>query len=278
MKRILLILTALFTIAGLLDWLIYNKSKEVEELEDIYQIVQDNDGNRFEKPYKISGKFLRFEKNCNTMNFSNYSLINISELTTEYSDNNIYPTEVMIRKNDISRTYFLFEDLMEDYYFLSFIHNNRILYVSDNINLLTSKTFSYLELKSYFNDLENELIMDNLDSTLPLSINFKTALNRCSGYDYTFYYKGNDLFVDYYNYAPSYKTGINIGLNSSYKVSKEILKVVKNREEQLMQMNETENNDYSGLTVSFFHNNSIKTYNATSNFNPLYRDIERYKL
>ena len=34
MKRILLILTALFTIAGLLDWLIYNKSKEVEELED----------------------------------------------------------------------------------------------------------------------------------------------------------------------------------------------------------------------------------------------------
>jgi hypothetical protein len=142
MKRSILIVTILFVVAGLLDWAVYNKSNEVES-EDIYQVIEDDYGNRFEEPYKIKGKYLRFEKNCNTLNFSNYRLVN------GFSDI-IYPKEVIIRENGISQPYFLLDDLKENHYELELTHSDTTSYLSNKKNLPNSQTFSYFELIPYF--------------------------------------------------------------------------------------------------------------------------------
>jgi hypothetical protein len=134
----------------------------------------------------------------------------------------------------------------------------------------------------YFNKLDDELIMDNFDSTLPLIIDFKDNGTYCYQDSYIFYYKGDDLFLDYYTYDHSPNSDTKIYNHKktifSYKVKKKILDVIKHKEQRLKRINETNEYNYTGLTAVFFHNNSIKVYSDFNNFNPLYFDIKRYKV
>ena len=248
MKRIILILVALFTIAGLFDFIV---SKNRAEKEHIYKIVTDTDGNGIEKSYKIRGKYFRFEVNCNTMNFSDYRLI------TDFSDT-IYPKGIMIKRNNISQPYFLFDDLKENHYKLILTHNDTTSYLSSEISILDTTTLSYDKLILYFDNLKNKMTMNNFNSTLPLIIT-NTSFKDCVIRSYSFYYKGENLFVDYFSYE-HHPNNKHTNTLSSYKVKKEILEKIKNMELRLKVGNDIGNTNNLGFTASFFHNNSIKMY------------------
>ena len=147
MKRSILILAVLFVIAGFLDWIVCNKINKANKIkaEDIYQIIEDDDGNHFEEPYKIEGKYLRFEKNCKTIHFIDYGLFNLSDLTANYSDA-VSPKEIMIRENGISRPYFLFDNLKTDFYILTFVSHNykkTTSYISNSFSASSNSSSVY---------------------------------------------------------------------------------------------------------------------------------------
>ena len=182
MKRSILILVILFTIAGLLDWMVCNTTTN----DKVYQAEKFNHGIIIGDEYEINGKFLLFEDNCNTIGFDNYQLV--SGLGDTLQSKNVF-----IETDDELKQYILFDDLESDFYQLTLTANKEKKYTSRMIEIPKSISFDYNDLISYFNSGRNAHV-----TMLPFTIHIKNKNGDCFRMSYTFYNnEQGELMIDY---------------------------------------------------------------------------------